>query len=131
MNINDAVEHPLFEDADPKLLKRFKDYHFKNPHVFQQFRSNALAMRRHGRKKYSAWTIINKIRWDYDLRITGEVFEINNDHIALYSRLLIATDKTFEGFFELRQMKPKNRRVSWEERDRKDAAGSPEDGDED
>jgi hypothetical protein len=86
-------------------------------------------MRRTGRKKYSAWTIINKIRWDRDIRTDGDVFKINNDFIALYARKLIDEDSRFDGFFELRRMKPKNRKMSWVESDRRKAwAGDEQPG---
>ena len=111
----------IFYSIDSGLLARFKKYHQENPHVYAQFKVYAAQMRQTGKKKYSAWTIINKIRWDEDLKTSDDVFRINNDFIALYARLLIFHDSSYEGFFELRTMKPFDRRESSEERYRKEA----------
>lgn len=108
----------VFANIDKNLLKRFKAYHLKHPEIYLQFREMALQIRNTGKTKYSAWTIINVIRWNYDL-MNDEVFKINNDFIALYARLFIHHNPHFEGFFELRTMKPFNRRQSNEERCRR------------
>ena len=107
----------LFENIDKNLLKKFKKYHLDNQSVFEMFINYAHKMKAI-HKKYSAWTIINVIRWETDLK-GGPVFKINNDFIALYARLLIYYDSDFEGFFELRSMKAYNRRDSSEERYRR------------
>lgn len=109
----------IFDDIDKGLLARFKEYHLQNPTVYAEFKANALEMAKTGRKKYSAWTIVNKIRWDHDVKTTGDVFAINNDFIALYARLLIHHHPEFKDFFELRTMKASGRRNSAEERYRK------------
>jgi len=96
----------LFTTVDKALLVKFKRYHRSNPHVYESFKSNAYLMKRTGRKKYSAWTIINKMRWDEDLKTTGGEFIINNNYIALYARLLITFHPEFLNFFDLRPMKP-------------------------
>ena len=105
----------LFGDADPELLARFKEFHNANPVVYDLFREKALQMLLTGRGKYSAWVIIQVIRWESDLRTKGDLFKVNNDFIALYARLLIYRDRAFEDFFEIRQMKPKRRKISREE----------------
>lgn len=109
----------IFSDIDKKLLNKFKTFHLENPDVYKMFKQYALKIKATGRSKYSAWTIINVIRWEHDVRSTGDVFKINNDYIALYARLLIYHDGTFEEFFELRTMKKSDRRSSDEERYRK------------
>ncbi|MCH7902286.1 hypothetical protein IIC68_00880 [archaeon] len=108
--------HKLFENTDPELLAKFKAYHKAHPGVYKEFK--ACANRMKGVKgKYSAWTIVNVIRWNYDLK-ADEPFKINNDFIALYARLLIYHDPSFDGFFELRKMKPCSRQESEEEKHR-------------
>lgn len=101
---------------DSKLVDKFIEFHLTNQAVFEKFKTLASLMRGRGRPKYSAWVIVNKIRWDYDIDGPGGLFKINNDFIALYSRLLIASDNSFSDFFELRSMKPNDRRSSDEER---------------
>jgi hypothetical protein len=107
-----------FIGVDEKLVSKFWTFHNQNPHIFERFVDLAMEMKtRSGRAKYSAWTIINKIRWDEDLSSLGSVFTINNDFIALYARMAMATHpEQLEDFFELRRMKPDDRRESGEER---------------
>lgn len=95
----------IFDNIDLGLLKKFETYHRNNPSVFETFKALAFQMQRTGRKRYSAWAIINKIRWDYDLKTHGDEFKISNDYIALYARLLIYRHPEFEPFFELKRMK--------------------------
>ena len=112
----------VFPTTDPNLVRRFCNYHRANQHVFEEFHRRAIEMRATGREKYSGWVIINRIRWDYDLRTTGDVFKVNNDFIALFARLLIHEQPSFQGFFELRRMKATNRVMSGEEQERRAAA---------
>lgn len=92
----------LFSRYPEKTLKRFKDFHFKNPHVYQEFKKLAFQMRKTGRTRYSAETIVNVLRWHTDLKTTGDVFEINNDFRSIYCRLLVYNHPEFDGFFEFR-----------------------------
>lgn len=50
------------------------------------------------------------MRWDSDLSTKDDVFKISNDYIALYARLMVYRYPEFEGFFELKRMKPKRKR---------------------
>lgn len=96
----------LFGTTSPALMKTFKDFHRFNPHVFEAFKAKAIAARNAGHAHYSAWIIVNVLRWESDLKTTGTEFKISNDAIALLARLLIWHDPSFEGFFDLKQMKP-------------------------
>lgn len=106
----------MFDSADPALLAKFKEFHAANPKVMEKFLAYARLIRQRGFKKYSAWTIVNVIRWEEDLATSGDVFTINNDFIAIYARLVIHNyPDEFTGFFELRSMKPRARKKSHEE----------------
>lgn len=118
---------PLFDEADPRLLRRFAKYHAENPNVFAEFETYARRIAATGRQRYSAWVIIQVIRWDYDIRTTGEVFQINNDFIALYARLLITRVPWFASFLELRKMKS-TRKLSEEDADRQNVPQTPYQG---
>ena len=113
----------IFRQIDPRLLARFKAFHERNPWVYREFRALAQRMKTGGsRRRYSAWVIVNVIRWHRDLSSRGDPFKVNNDFIAIYARLLIYRDPSFEGFFELRAMKSSGRKLSGEERDRRSEA---------
>lgn len=105
-----SVRGPLFDDCDPKLVVEFQKFHARNPQVYELFRKLAWQVKRAGRKKYSAWTLINRIRWDFDIQTKGSQFKISNDFIALYARLLVTHEtEAFKHFFKLRPMKAKRR----------------------
>jgi len=102
-----------FKGIDPVLLARFKRYYRKHPKVYEKFKQYASEMLGKGRSKYSAWTIINLIRWHHDLE-SDEEFKISNDYIALYARLLMYHDQKFKGFFNIKRMKTSDRKFTHE-----------------
>jgi len=110
----------IFQNIDKNLLKKFKDYDAENQNVYRLFERYSQKMIATGRLKYSAWTIVNLIRWEHDIK-NKEPFKINNDFIALYGRLFIYRNFEHLGFFEFRTMKANDRRESNEERYRKEA----------
>jgi len=94
----------LFARYDTNIKNRFKKYHAENPHVYETFKKLAFKMLGTGRKKYSARTIFEVMRWDRDVKTTGDVFKIGNDFIPIYVRLLIYHYPIeFSEFFELRE----------------------------
>ena len=109
----------VFEAYPRAIRERFKLFHRANPHVYRDFRVKAFQMLRTGRKRYSARRIMESLRWDYDLKTTGDVFEINNDFTPIYVRLLIYNHPEFEDFFELRVIRSRGA-MSEEERRRRD-----------
>lgn len=101
MNLDPA--HPLFEQYPPATLARFIFFHEGNPHVYASFKSHAHQMKSTGKQRYSAQAIIYVLRWEYDLKTQGDVFEINNDFTSIYARMLCIEDPAFLNFFELRR----------------------------
>lgn len=100
------VRHPLFLEADRLLLAKFCTFHENHPDIFGLFVHYALELRASGRQRGSGWAIAQRIRWDYWLETSDdEPFSINNDYIALYSRLTIYYFPQFANFFTLRRMK--------------------------
>jgi hypothetical protein len=94
----------VLREADPKLVNRFSKYHNEHPEVWDNFKKYAAEMRATGRRRYSAWAIINRIRWDHDMAKTEE-FKISNDYIALYARIAIHLEPELATFFVTRPMK--------------------------
>ncbi len=99
MTINEVLH-----EADPALVKRFLEYHAEHPEVWRLFKQYANTAYRSGRKHYSAWAIMNRVRWDHDMKKTEE-FKISNDYIALYSRTLMHYHPKYKGFFRTRPMR--------------------------
>lgn len=105
-----AWSDAIFNEADPRLVSRFRLWITQNPHILQMFEYVAEdTLVRKGIKKYSAWVIINVARWEHDTRKAGGKFLVNNDFIAPLARLLVALRPEFKGFFELRGMKQRRK----------------------
>lgn len=108
-----------FSKYPPEVLNRFKKFHKENPQVYEEFVNTAKRMKRTGRTRYSARTIIEVLRWTRDIGTTGEVFKINDDYVPIYVRLLIHNYPEFNGFFELRKIRSGGFKSS-EQRERED-----------
>lgn len=93
-----------FEGVDQKTYDLFCTYHLAHPDIWKAFQAFAIQMYKSGRRRYSAKTIMERIRWEYELRHADE-FKINNDFTSLYARTLMRKYFQFRGFFELREIK--------------------------
>lgn len=75
----------------------------KNPQIYLAFKRQALRMAQSGRKRYSARTIVEVIRWNTDLEDSGSTFKINDHYTPGMARLFMAEyGARFPKFFELR-----------------------------
>ncbi len=95
----------LFEGADPSLVKKFLDFHKKNPDLFGYFERFSQEAKASGRKYFSIWMIANRIRWYTVVETSGKEFKVSNDYLACYARLIVYLHPEFEGFFKLKKMK--------------------------
>jgi hypothetical protein len=85
---------------------RFKDYIIANPRVFTLFCKYAEMVRAKGYHRYSADAIVHRIRWHENFETTRtDEFKINDHYSSRLARLLIERDPTYEGFFELRELR--------------------------
>lgn len=89
---------------DTQLVARYRNWLQATPQAFVLFEKLSNQIKAAGKTKYSAWTIIGIMRWESDLSQTEE-YKISNDYIGLLARDLIAKDKSFEGFFNLKKTK--------------------------
>ena len=98
----------LAEQLKEELEERKKhwwDWHRKNPQVWEAFEEYTLRAIESGRKHYSQWAIINRIRWDREIETQGGDFKISNDYISFYARLFHARHPQYEGFFRTKPFK--------------------------
>lgn len=98
-------EDPSFADYPAGDIAAFRKWHEANPQVYVEFASLARQMRNTGRTRYSAYSIVEVLRWHRNLKTQGDVFEINNDWRPFYARLLMFYQPEFIGFFELRKIR--------------------------
>ncbi len=88
----------------PKASVRlaFVKFDARNPHVYQLFRKFTYEMIATGRNRYSAYAIMNRIRWHVDIETSGSEFKISNDFIPLYARKFLRRNPKHRGFFVLK-----------------------------
>jgi len=96
------MENDIFDGYPQIVLDRFNSFHLANPHIYHEFKRLAYKMKATGRQRYSARTIMEVLRWHYDLKTTGDVFELNDNFTPIYVRLLLQQHPEFINFFELR-----------------------------
>lgn len=71
------------------LEKAFRSFHELNPEVYASIEASALAAHRAGVTRIGIAKIVEDIRYRGDMPTAGGVFRINNNHRALYARLLV------------------------------------------
>ena len=75
----------------------------ENQSIYQEFERQALRMAELGRKRYSARTIVETIRWTSDLSDTDTTFKINDHFTPGMARLWMEEyGWRYPGFFEIR-----------------------------
>ena len=89
-----------------KYGKYFMKFHAANPHVYAAFKDFACMIREQGHKRYSQKAIMERLRWETEVRY-GNRYKMGNDPkdrcSSRYARLLIAEDPSFATFFEIRK----------------------------
>lgn len=93
------------------IQEKFEKYHAQNPDVFQMFLHYAHEARTAGFARYSAWAIMNRIRWHRNINkksLQKEEFKISNDYIAWYARKAMTTHPIwFKEFFKIKKLSRK------------------------
>ena len=87
------------------VRKRFLKFHAKRPDIYPIFRKFTFELIDAGRTRFSAISIIYRIRWFTDVSTTIEDpkgFKINNDWAAHYARMFIKEFPQYEKFFRKR-----------------------------
>ena len=74
-----------------------------NSHIWTAFSFQASRMAMTGRKRYSARTIVEVMRWNTELKDSSVTFKIQNNMIPGLARLWMKTwGETYPKFFEIR-----------------------------
>lgn len=88
------------------LVRKFNKFHSQNPTVYELFKRFSFKAMNTGHVSFSAWAIMNRIRWECDIEtISDDRFKISNDFIALYARKFMEDYPYHEGFFQTKPMK--------------------------
>lgn len=76
------------------------------PHaVAALFEQLTLEVIKSGRKHYSARTIIERMRWHYDVEHSGGEFKINDHCVPVLARWFMRKHPRHQGFFETRRLR--------------------------
>ena len=95
---------PVYERGESTDAK-FGKWIAANPHVLDLFINLASAMQQRGRKRIGAKAIVERIRWEHDLRSEGDEFRLNNLFTSRLVRRAIAARPGLAEMFELRALK--------------------------
>ena len=81
----------------------------KNQHIYRKFTQMAFEQKRLGRKQYSARAIVQRMRWDTNIRQAGDqTFKINNIFTPGLARLAMRDEPELKGFFRCRDSQGMN-----------------------
>ena len=98
------MDQPSLFDGLPDKSHE-QEWDEKNPRGWREFERRALFAIRQGRTRYSAWTIVNVIRWHVDMETTGSEFKIPNEMMAYYARKFHRLYPQHAGFFHTKPSK--------------------------
>lgn len=88
-----------------RRLIAWRKFHAENPEIWTLFEKFAFQAVWSGRDRYSPRAIAHRIRWHVDIETRGDVFKLNNNHIAFYAREFESKHPKYRGFFRLREQK--------------------------
>jgi hypothetical protein len=100
----DATISQLREQLD-KRKNEWWLWHQANPLIWEKFEEYTREAIMAGKKSYSHWAIVNRIRWHCEVETKGGTFKISNNHIAFYARLFHAYHPNHAGFFNVKPFK--------------------------
>jgi len=80
----------------------FEQYDAQNPAVWQMFNQFTFDVIRSGHRRFSADSILHRIRWETTVIATGH-YKINNNFSADYARKFMREFPQYNGFFEMRK----------------------------
>lgn len=92
---------PFIRDASHEA--QFMEFHERNPHVYRLFCRFCDELIASGRTRYSARTILHRIRWHVDTQTdSGDGLKINNNHSPFYARMWASEHPRHSDFFQTR-----------------------------
>ena len=108
---NVIKSHPeIFVGLKVRVIDKFNDWFPANMHVINRFEQEALYLKRRGnRKRYSVYTIREKLRWDSLVKENSDLdYKLNNNYSPCVARILMILNTEMDGMFALRQEQPQD-----------------------
>lgn len=88
----------------PSIEHRFREFHSKNPHVYQRLVELARELRAKGYKRAGIGMLYEVLRWQTMIKTVGEDYKLNDNYRSRYARLIMEKEPDLEGFFEKRRL---------------------------
>lgn len=107
MKVADELKDESLKKYPAGVLRKFQEFHAANPAVYAEFARYSRQMREAGRDRYSAYGVVEVLRWHRNIATTGDVFKINNNFVPIYVRLFVLRHPEYATFFELRRVRSK------------------------
>jgi hypothetical protein len=86
------------------LSVAFDHYHTANPAIYDHFKRFTFELIGAGRKYISADMVMHRVRFESEVRGTGQ-FKCNNNFVAAYARLFMLEYPEHDGIFRTRKSK--------------------------
>lgn len=81
----------------------FEQYDAQNPAVWEMFQRFTFAVIRSGHRRFSADSILHRIRWETTVAAKNSRFKVNNNFSADYARKFMRQFPEHNHFFEIRK----------------------------
>lgn len=105
MLTNYDIKNALSNRYTETQLKKLMEYNALYPEVYVEFDRRSEFAIKTKRRKYSAQTIIESMRWDYYVANIFDncvEYKINNNYVAMFTRIIMYKKPKFKTFFEIR-----------------------------
>lgn len=83
----------------------FHEFHKVNPHIFEELKTMAFALKMRGHEYYSIKGLFEVLRFRRATQTEGDLFKLNNNLTSRYARLLMGSVPELNGFFRTRELK--------------------------
>lgn len=100
----------LFDPDEPpsppgRIDRDFERFHADNPQVYEQLVRLCRLAERRGRDRIGIGMLWERLRWEFYMSTTGDLWKLNNNYRSRYARKLMAEFPEFEGLFETRVLR--------------------------
>lgn len=103
--VGDRGDHGQRQDSSSTATPetRFGQFHGENPHVYELFKRFTFEAIRSGRERFSARTILHRIRWYTGVETNDPSgFKVNDHWSPYYARLFVREYPQHARLFEMR-----------------------------
>jgi len=102
-----SIDEPRFYRlmGESEIGKRWLQWHRANPEFYALFERFCFEAIERGKTRLSGWLVANRIRWETSVVTQGDDFKINNDFVALFTRLFAVRHPQYQWFFKLKASK--------------------------